>query len=88
MSELMSEMDRAAADYWRNVARAGSSDVNAALTTAQNLIVKARAESGWPRAVRHPRSIRSRHRRWDCEGEFWRRSYSVVSGSSPNAQHP
>ena len=44
MSELMSELDRAAAAYWFKVARAGNSDANTALTTAQNLIVEARVE--------------------------------------------
>ena len=45
MSELMSEMDRAAATYWRNVARLGGGDASAALATAQTLVVEARAES-------------------------------------------
>ncbi|MDA8093271.1 MAG: hypothetical protein M0T84_05045 [Betaproteobacteria bacterium] len=45
MSELMSEMDRAAAAYWRDVARLGAGDASAALATAQTLVVEARAES-------------------------------------------
>jgi hypothetical protein len=45
MAELVSEMDRAAAAYWMSVARAGGSNANAALSTAQRLIVEARAES-------------------------------------------
>ena len=45
MSELMSEMDRAAATYWHNVARLGGGDASAALATAQTLVAEARAES-------------------------------------------
>ncbi len=45
MSELMSEMDRAAAAYWRQVARQGAGDASIALATAQNLVVEAGAES-------------------------------------------
>ena len=44
MSELMSEMDRAAAAYWRTVARLGAGDASAALAAAQTLVVEARAE--------------------------------------------
>jgi hypothetical protein len=45
MAELVSEIDRAAAAYWMRVARAGGSDAGAAISTAQRLIVEARAES-------------------------------------------
>jgi hypothetical protein len=48
MSELMSDMDRAAAAYWMKVARAGGSDAGAALANAQCLIVEARAERRLP----------------------------------------
>lgn len=48
MSELMSDMDRAAAAYWMRVARAGGSNAGAALSTAQRLIVEARAERRLP----------------------------------------
>lgn len=48
MSELMSDMDRAAAAYWTRVARAGGSDAGAALATAQRLVVEARAERRLP----------------------------------------
>jgi hypothetical protein len=45
MAELVSEMDRAAAAYWMRIARAGGADAGAAISTAQRLIVEARAES-------------------------------------------
>ena len=48
MSELMSDMDRAAAAYWMKVARAGGSDAGAALSDAQRLTVQARAERRLP----------------------------------------
>jgi hypothetical protein len=48
MSELMSDMDRAAAAYWLKVARTGGSDASAALSNAQRLIVEARAERRLP----------------------------------------
>jgi len=48
MSELMSDMDRAAAAYWMKVARAGGSDAGAALSNAQRLTVQARAERRLP----------------------------------------
>lgn len=48
MSELMSDMDRAAAAYWMRVARAGGSNASAALSNAQRLVVEARAEGRLP----------------------------------------
>lgn len=48
MSELMSDMDRAAAAYWMKIARAGGSNASAALSNAQRLIVEARAERRLP----------------------------------------
>jgi hypothetical protein len=48
MSELMSDMDRAAAAYWMKVARAGGSNASAALANAQRLVVEARAERRLP----------------------------------------
>jgi hypothetical protein len=48
MSELMSDMDRAAAAYWMKAARAGGSDAGAALSNAQRLTVQARAERRLP----------------------------------------
>lgn len=48
MSELMSDMDRAAAAYWIKVARAGGSDAGAALANAHRLVVEARAERRLP----------------------------------------
>jgi hypothetical protein len=48
MSELMSDMDRAAAAYWMKVARAGGSNASAAMPNAQRLIVEARAERRLP----------------------------------------
>jgi hypothetical protein len=48
MSELMSDIDRAAAAYWMKVARVGGSDAGAALATAQRLVVEARAERRLP----------------------------------------
>jgi len=48
MSEIVSDMDRAAAAYWMRVARAGGPDAGAALSTAQRLVVEARAERRLP----------------------------------------
>ncbi|MGH7224958.1 MAG: hypothetical protein ACRELF_17175 [Gemmataceae bacterium] len=48
MSELMSDMDRAAAAYWMKVALAGGSDAAAAVSNAQRLVVEARAERRLP----------------------------------------
>lgn len=54
MSELMSDMDRAAAAYWIRVARAGGSDAGAALANAQRLVVEARAERRLPDSNQAP----------------------------------
>ena len=54
MSELTSEMDRAAASYWRHVARQGGGDASAALATAQTLVVEARAECRLAEASQAP----------------------------------
>lgn len=45
MSELVAEMDRAAAAYWKKVARAGGAEAASALAKAQQFVVEARAES-------------------------------------------
>lgn len=45
MSEIVSELDRAAAAYWRRLAQSGAVNANAALTRAQQLAVEARAEA-------------------------------------------
>jgi len=44
MSDVMAEMDRAAATYWLNVARRGA-DPTMALQRAQRYLAEARAES-------------------------------------------
>ena len=54
MSELMSDMDRAAAAYWLKVARAGGSDAGAALSNAQRLVVEAWAERRLPNTNQAP----------------------------------
>ena len=48
MSEIVSDMDRAAAAYWMRVARAGGPDAGATLSTAQRLVVEARAKRRLP----------------------------------------
>jgi hypothetical protein len=48
MSEIVSELDRAAAAYWRQLAQRGGTNANAALSRAQQLTVEARAESRIP----------------------------------------
>ena len=45
MSEIVSELDRAAANYWRRLAQTGGANASAALSRAQQLTVEARAES-------------------------------------------
>lgn len=54
MAEVVSEMDRAAAAYWMRVARAGGPTAGAALSTAQRLVVEARAESRLPDRAHRP----------------------------------
>jgi hypothetical protein len=54
MSEIVSELDRAAATYWRWLAQAGGANANAALTRAQQLTVEARAESRIPDRAQRP----------------------------------
>ena len=54
MSEIVSELDRAAAAYWQRLAQAGGANANAALTRAQQLTVEARAESRIPDRAQRP----------------------------------
>lgn len=54
MSEIVSELDRAATAYWRRLAQAGGGIANAALTRAQQLTVEARAESRIPDRAQRP----------------------------------
>lgn len=54
MSEIVSELDRAAAAYWRQLAQRGSANANAALTRAQQLMIEARAESRIPDKAQRP----------------------------------
>ena len=54
MSEIVSEMDRAAAAYWRQLAQSGGVKANAARARAQQLTVEARAESRIPDRAQRP----------------------------------
>lgn len=54
MSEIVSEMDRAAATYWRGLAQRGGANASAALAQAQRLTVEARAESRIPDRAQRP----------------------------------
>lgn len=54
MSEIVSDLDRAAAAYWRQLAHRGGASANAALARAQQLTVEARAESRIPDRAQRP----------------------------------
>jgi hypothetical protein len=55
MSEIVSELDRAAAAYWRRLAQTGgTAKASAALSRAQQLTVEARAESRIPDRAQRP----------------------------------
>jgi hypothetical protein len=54
MSEIFSDLDRAAAGYWRQLAQSGSVDRNTALSRAQQLTVEARAEARIPDRAQRP----------------------------------
>ena len=54
MSEIVSDLDRAAAAYWRRSAQNGGANANAALSRAQQLSVEARAESRIPDSAQQP----------------------------------
>jgi hypothetical protein len=54
MSEIVSDLDRAAASYWRQLAQSGGASANAALARAQQLTVEARAESRIPDRAQRP----------------------------------
>ena len=54
MSEIVSDLDRAAAAYWRQLARIGSVNRSAALARAQQLTVEARAEARIPDRAGRP----------------------------------
>lgn len=55
MSEVVSQLDRAAAAYWRRLAQSGgAANASAALARAQQLTVEARAESRVPDRAQRP----------------------------------
>jgi hypothetical protein len=54
MSEIVSELDRAAAAYWRRLAQSGGANASAALSRAQQLTVEARVESCIPNRAERP----------------------------------
>jgi hypothetical protein len=54
VTEIMSEMDQAAAAYWFRVARAGGPEAAMALSNAQRLVVEARAEARLPGNTQAP----------------------------------
>ncbi len=55
MSEVVSQLDRAAAAYWRRLAKSsGAANASAALARAQHLTVEARAESRIPDRAQRP----------------------------------
>lgn len=54
MSEIASDLDRAAAAYWQKVASKAGPDKAAALTQASNLLRDARAEDRIPDSAKPP----------------------------------
>ena len=54
MSEIVSDLDRAAAAYWRRLAQNGGANANSALSRAQQLTVEASAESRIPDRAQQP----------------------------------
>ena len=54
MSEIESDLDRAAATYWLSVAGKGGPGKSAALQQASNLLRDARAETRIPDSARPP----------------------------------
>lgn len=54
MSEIVSQLDRAAAAYWQRLAQAVGVNNNAALTRAEQFTVEARAESRIPDRAQRP----------------------------------
>jgi hypothetical protein len=54
MSEIVSELDRAAATYWRRLAQSGGANASAALSRARKFTVEARAESRIPDRAERP----------------------------------
>ncbi len=54
MSQIASELDRAAAAYWRRLAQRGGPSASGALAQAQQLTVEARAESRIPDQGQRP----------------------------------
>jgi hypothetical protein len=54
MSEIESDLDRAAASYWLSVANKGGPDKSAALQQAADLLRDARAEARIPDSARPP----------------------------------
>jgi hypothetical protein len=54
MSEIVSDLDRAAAAYWQRLAQNGGANASAALSRAQQLTVEARAESRIPDRAQRP----------------------------------
>ena len=54
MSEIDSDLDRAAAAYWMSVANKGGPGKNAALQQASNLLRDARAEARVPDSAQQP----------------------------------
>jgi hypothetical protein len=54
MSGIVSQLDRAAAAYWQQLAQAVGVNNSAALTRAEQLTVEARAESRIPDRAQRP----------------------------------
>jgi hypothetical protein len=55
MAQIVSDLDRAAAAYWRQLAQAGgTANASAALARAQQMTVEARAESRIPDRAQQP----------------------------------
>ena len=54
MSEIESDLDRAAASYWLSVANKAGPGKSAALQQAENLLRDARAEARIPDSARQP----------------------------------